>query len=125
MTGPIALGNPTPNAAGASDAGFRGLPVISIDADRTFGVTDSGKCIRLTGTTSRTWTIPPATLPVGTVIVVRVYGTQPLTIARGSGVSLRLPGSATDANRTVSTQGFASLWQEDTNVWVISGVGAA
>lgn len=123
MTGDIALGDPTPGSA--SSAGFRGAPVVSIDADRTFGATDSGKCIRLTGTTTRTWTIPPAVFGVGTTILIRSFSTQALTIARGVGVELRIPASSTNANRSVASYGYASIFQEASNVWIISGAGVS
>lgn len=125
MTGPIALGDPTPNTAGTNDAGFRGVPTVSIDADRTFLVTDNGKCVRLTGSTVRNWTVPPSVLPVGAVIVLRNSGSQNANIIRGVGVSIRLPGAATDANRTLVPQGYVTLWQEELNAWVMSGVGGA
>lgn len=123
LTGDVVVGDPTP--AGADSIGLRGLPVVSIDADHTFVAKDAGKCRRLTGTTTRTWTIPPNVVAVGQVIVVRNAGTANLTLARGSGVALRIPGSTTDSNKTVAGSGFVSLLQEDTNVWVVSGTGVA
>lgn len=125
MTGPIALGDPTPNTAGTNDAGFRGIPTVSIDADRTFVTSDNGKCIRLTGSTVRNWTVPPSVLPVGAVVVLRNSGSQNINLLRGLGVSIRLPGVATDANRTVVPQAYVSLYQEDVNQWVLSGIGAS
>lgn len=126
MTGDVVLADVAPG--GPLSVGFRGLPVISIDADRTFGLTDSGKMVRLTGTTARNWTIPPVAsvgFPVGTAIVIRNFGTQTLTLTRGASVQLRIPGSATDANRTVAASGQATMVMEASNVWVISGVGVA
>jgi len=125
MTGPIALGDPTPNTAGSNDAGFRGVPMVAIDADRTFVAADNGKCIRLTGSTARNWTVPPSVLPVGAVIVLRNAGTQNISLLRGVGVSIRLPGIATDANRTIVPQAWVSITQEDVNQWVLSGIGAS
>ena len=123
LTGDVAVGDPTP--ASASSIGLRGVPVVSIDADYTLVAKDAGKCRRLTGTTARSWTIPPGVLAVGQAVVLRNFSTATLTILRGAGVSLRVPGSATDANRTLVTQGYATLLQEETNVWVLSGIGAA
>lgn len=123
LTGDLGLGDPTPDDA--FSAGFRGLPTVSIDADRTFAAKDAGKCIRLTGTTARTWTIPPGVLGVGQVIVLRNAGTAALSISRGSGVELRLAGLATNANRSLAAQGYATLYQEATNIWLISGSGVS
>lgn len=121
MTGPIGLGDPT--AASAADAGYRGLPVVSIDADYVLVAKDAGKIRRLTGTTARSWTIPPNVLAVGHAVTLRNAGTAALSIVRGAGVELRVAGSATNANRSLSPQGFATITQEDTNIWIISGAG--
>lgn len=123
MTGNIALADIAPTTG--FDAGFRTVPVISIDADRTFLATDSGKCIRLFGVTARTWTMPANTLPVGAGIMIRNASGGLLTIARGGGVVIRIDGSAVDANRSLASFGRAVLFQEDTNQWIISGVGAS
>lgn len=123
-TGDIILADVGPTST--RSVGFRGLPVVSIDADRTFLITDAGKMIRCTGTTARTWTIPPngtVALPIGTAIVLRNTSTAAVSIVRGAGVALRFVGSATDAGRSLATQAQATLVQEDVNVWVISGVG--
>lgn len=123
MTGDIGLGDPTPGSA--SSAGFRGLPTVSIDAARTFLATDAGKCIRLTGTTPRIWTVPPSVFAVGASIVLRNAGTGAITLARGAGVELRAPGSTTDADKTLAASGFATLYQEATGVWLVSGSGVS
>ena len=113
-------------AAGSQfSAGFRGVPVVSIDADRTFLNTDSAKMIRLTGSTARTWTIPPNVFQVGTAIPLRSYSTGVLTITRGVGVTLTTPGSNTNGNKTLASFGFATLIQEEANVWILSGVGVS
>lgn len=123
MTGDLALrdGNPT----SVFSAGYRGLPVVSIDADRTFLLSDAGKMIRLTGTTARTWTIPPVGsvgFPVGTVIVLKAFSTGTIALTRGSGVQLRADGSATDTNKTIPAYAKATITHEATNVWSVSGV---
>lgn len=124
MTGDQVLfaGGPTD----ARSSGYRGAPVSSFDADKALVLADAGVTQRLTGSTGRTLTIPPVGsvgFPVGTVIPIRVSSSASLVVARGSGVQLRLAGSTTDANRTVATQGLATIMHEDTNVWVISGIG--
>ena len=106
-------------------AGFRGLPVVSIDSDRTFLNTDAAKLIRLFGSTNRTWMIPPNVFQIGTAIPLRSYSTGSLTIARGAGVTLTAPGTNTNSNKTLASFGFATLIQEDTNIWLLSGVGVS
>lgn len=123
-TGDIVLADVGPGSQ--FSAGYRGVPVVSIDANRTFVLTDAGKMIRLTGTTNRTWTIPPVGsvgFPVGTVIVLKAASTGQVSLVRGSGVQLRADGSATDTDKTIPAYVKATITQEATNVWSISGVG--
>jgi hypothetical protein len=126
MTGDIVLADVGPG--NALSGGFRGLPTVSFDADRTLQLTDAGKAMRVTGTTARTITIPPnsgVAFPVGTTIPIRSFSTAAITIARGSGVELRLALSATNANRTVASYGMATIYQEAANIWVITGSGVS
>lgn len=123
MTGDVVLADVGPGSI--YSVGFRGLPVVGIDANRTFGLTDSGKMIRLTGTTARTWTIPPnssVAFPIGTVIVLRTASTGTVAVARGASVALRSNGSSTDADKTIPAYTKAVLTQEAANVWTIDGV---
>lgn len=124
MTGDQVLADVGPGSQ--FSAGFRGLPVVAIDANRTFLLTDAGKMIRLSGSTNRTWTIPPVGsvgFPVGTVIVLRAGSTGEISIARGSGVTLRMDGDSVNANRVVAGYGKVALVHEASNVWTVSGVG--
>lgn len=121
MTGDIYLADVAPGSP--TSVGFRGLPVVQIDADRTFLNTDAGKMIRGVGTTARTWTIPPGVHPVDTAIVVRNASTATISLARGAGVELRVAGSATNSNKSLGPQGMATIVHEALNVWVITGPG--
>lgn len=125
MTGDIALADVA--ATSPRSVGFRGAPVVSIDVDRTFGLTDAGKMIRLFGANTRTWTIPNTSsvgFQIGTAIVLRNFSSGvPLNIVRAAGVTLRVAGSTADGNRTLATFGMATIVMEDTNIWVVSGAG--
>lgn len=124
MTGDLVLANVGPTSQYSS--GFRGLPVVSVDASRNFVLTDAGKMIRLTGSTARIWTIPPVGtvgFPVGTVIVIRSVSSANLTIARGAGVQLRVDGASGDGNRVLVPFGKAALVHEASDVWTVAGVG--
>lgn len=127
MTGDLVLADVA--ASSQRSAGFRGAPVISIDADRTFGSTDAGKMIRLFGATTRTWTIPNTSsvgFQPGTAIVLRNFSTGvPLNIVRAAGVALRTAGTTLDSNKSLATFGMATIVMEDNNIWVISGVGVS
>lgn len=124
MTGELRLGDPNPTAT--DSAGFRGVPPIIFDTDKTIFAADSGKMLRFFGPSSRTLTIPSvggSGIPVGSAFYLRNYATAILNIARDSGVTLRIAGSPTDKNCTLASWGSASLVHEDTNQWVLSGVG--
>lgn len=120
MTGDAVLADVGPGSA--LSAGFRGLPTVSFDADRTLALTDAGKAMRVFGSTARTITIPPVgtvAFPIGTVIPIRSYSTATVTVARGAGVELRVPGTTTNQNQSVATLSFATLYHEDTNIWLL------
>ena len=126
MTGDLVLAASGPGDA--LSAGYRGAPVVNFSTDKTLALSDAGKVQRLTGSTARTLTIPPASsvgFPIGTVIPLRNAATASLNIARGSGVTLRIPGSATNADRVMTSYGTATLLLEDANVWLITGVGVS
>ncbi len=64
-------------------------------------------------------------LPVGFSCVIRnANAVGAITIARGSGVELRIAGLATNANATLAPWGEVLLSVEDTNIIIISGAGA-
>jgi len=89
-------------------------------------LTDSGKTVLHTSASTHTWTIPPnasVAYPVGTIIVLANTGSGAVTVSRGSGVALRIAGTATDKNMTLAQHGIASLFKLDTNNWYISGTG--
>lgn len=108
-------------------AGFRGVPIVSINVDRTLIDTDSGKAIRFFGGTARTLTIPTNAAvgwPPSTVIAIRNYltGANTVTVTPSPGVTLTVVGSLTAvASATVQAGGWAFLVKEDTNIWFIVG----
>lgn len=126
MTGDQVLANVGPGSI--YSAGFRGAPVVNITTDRTLALTDAGKTIRATSASSPTVTIPPnssVALPIGTVIILRSFTTGTITVARGSGVALRITGSETSANASISAYGRAVLVKEEADVWFIEGLGVS
>lgn len=125
-TGDVVLfaGEPT----GVTSVGFRGAPVVSISASTTLNLTHSGKTIRNTAGSNITVTVPPSGsvgFPVGTAIVLRNYASFTMSVARGAGVTLHIPSSTGNANRTIGIHGMATLLKEDTNTWVLSGSGVS
>jgi hypothetical protein len=116
----------TPTTLSADSAGFRGAPQRVVDTDQTLVLNDSGGSVVHTSASGHTWTIPPnssVAYPNGTTIVLHNQGAGSVTIARGSGVSLRLGGSATDSNKTLVQHGLVTLYKSGTNSWYVSGSG--
>ena len=93
---------------------------IQTDVARTFSLTDAGKLIALTGSTGRTFTVPPnSDVPflIGTVIALTKDGTGDLTIAQGIGVTIR-----TEVGLILTAQyAMATIIKIDTNIWRAGG----
>lgn len=126
-TGDVRL-NTTPTVINTDSVGFRGAPQNSQDATYTLVLNDAGKTILHTVAGAHTWTIPPnssVAFPLGTSIVVHNTGAGAVTIARGSGVALRIGGSATDANRSLAQYGLATLYKSGADSWYITGSGVS
>ncbi len=118
MSGEIYIADIAPT--NARTVGFRGLPQVNLDADRTFALTDSGKMIRCVGTTGRTFTIPTnavAPFPIGTAIMVRNYQSVNLTVTRSATVTLAQEGSTADGPVVLAPFTSVVLIKEDTNFW--------
>lgn len=118
--------NYTTGGVNADEAGFRGAPIGTHDADYTFVKDDGGRTMRHTSGSAHAWTIDPfstSAIPVGAVICLRNIGAGAVTLTRGAGVTLRTAGSATNANRALAQYGFATLLHEAADVWVVSGTG--
>lgn len=118
----------TATTLNSDSIGFRGAPLNTQDATYTLVLQDSGKTVLHTSASTHTWTVPPnasVAYPTGTVIVVANIGSGAVTLARGSGVALRIGGSATDSNKTLAQHGIASLLKLDTNSWYVSGTGVS
>lgn len=125
MTGELKLGDFGPTSS--DSAGLRGAPIVEFNTNKTLVLTDAGKAQCLTGSTGRDLTIPPVGsvgFPVGTIIPVYADSAA-LAIKRGSGVTLKLAGTATNKDCVVSSAGFGSLFHRSANVWVLSGTGVA
>jgi hypothetical protein len=110
----------------ANSIGFRGIPVNEQDVNYTFVVDDCGRLVRHNSGSAHAYTINPVAstnYPVGTTICVRNVGSGVVTLTRGAGVTLRKVGSATDANIAVAQWGLATLVQEASDVWMVTGTG--
>lgn len=71
-------------------------------------------------TFSGTSTLTLESRPMGTVLSVYV-SSGTVTVARGSGVSLRVSGSSSNTNATITAGGFVSIVAVTPNLFVVSG----
>lgn len=108
--------------------GYRGAPQNVQTGNYTFVLQDSGKHVTHTSATDHTWTLPTAAsvpFPFGTVILLVNFASSTITVSRSPGVTLRIAGSAADADVTIAPYGVASLFYLTTNIWFISGAGVS
>ncbi len=127
FTGAVKMSG-TPTSLGTTDLGFRGVPMTTHDATYTFVIDDAGKGALHTSGSAHTWTIPPVSsvaYPAGSTIVLVNTGAGAVTIARGSGVALRIAGSSTDGSKTLAQYGVATLFMPVADTWYISGAGVS
>lgn len=82
---------------------------------------DAGTAVEFSSASSVTVTVPPnssVAFPVGTVIELLQYGAGTLTVAAGSGVTIRSANNLLSARTQYST---LSLRKRATNEWVLAG----
>ena len=100
--------------------GFRTMPQSS-NTSGTLVLSDSAKHLYLTGNV----TVPPnsaVAFDIGTVISV-ISNATALVIQAGSGVTLKLANSASTGNRSVASNGVATMIKVATNTWYVFGLG--
>jgi hypothetical protein len=106
--------------------GYLNVPQISLAANTTIALTDSGKhyysvsasnlALTIANNTSVSWS-------VGTAITIVNAGTANILINQGTGVSMYQAGNATSGNRVLATFGMATIMNTAANVWFINGTG--
>lgn len=96
-------------------------PQNSQTASYTLRITDQGKHVYIT---TGGVTVPPnadVPFPVETIVSIVNASGSAQTISQGSGVTLRLSGTATTGNRTLAAYGIATLLKVNTNEWHVTG----
>ena len=119
----IATGNIDATVNGF-DIGYLEIPQVSLSANTTAGLSDSGKHYYSTTASTLTLTIPSnanVAFPTGSAITVVVQSAGDVNILTQSGVSLYLAGNSTAANRTVGSYGMATIMKVASDTWFISG----
>lgn len=106
-------------------AGGGAASVESRSIAYTFVLDDAETVQRLTGSTGRTWLLPPnasVAFPIGTSIVCCASGSGEITIDPDTGVTLNsVFGQASTTSRVVLGGGTAVLFKVDTNEWQLTG----
>jgi hypothetical protein len=100
----------------------RTVPANSQTASYTLVASDNGKYI---STTTGGIIVPPSIFTAGQVVSVYNNSGSNQTITAGGGVTLRLVGTATTGNRTLSNYGLATILCVGSNVFVVTGGGVS
>ena len=96
------------------------IPQNSQTASYTLALTDMGKHVSIT---TGGITVPSSIFSSGDNIMIYNNSSSSQTITQGSGVTLRLAGTSSFGNRTLSQYGLTSILCVASNVFVISGSG--
>jgi len=100
------------------EIGYRSVPRVSTTG-LTATVNERGKCYASTGTI----TVPNSTFASGDALSVYNDSGSAITIAQGSGFTLRQVGTGNTGNRTLAARGLVTIWFNSAAEAVISGGG--
>ena len=126
-TANISAGNINANTNGFS-LGYLEIPQVSLTADDTIALEDSGKHFHSNTAGNITLTIPTnatVAFPIGTAINIVEEAAGNILVNAVSGVSLYLAGNSTAANRVLGTYGMATILKTGTDTWFINGTGVS
>ena len=104
--------------------GYRNIPLTAKTASYQIALTDVGQGVSTTAGV----TVPPnstTAFAVGDTITVYNNSAGSITITQGSGVTIRLVGTATTGNRTIAQRGICTLLKVGTDEWIASGGGVS
>jgi len=110
------------NALSDSIGNVRSVPANSQTSAYTLVATDNGKYISIT---TGGIIVPPSIFSVGQVVSVYNNSGSNQTISQGSGVTLRLVGTATTGTRVISNYGLATILCVASNTFVVTGGGVS
>lgn len=111
-----------PTTLDPQSIGYMGAPQNLQNNDYTLVLADAGRGISHSSGLTHTWTIPSngsVPFPIHTLILLDNTGAGTVTIARGAGVTLRVNGSGTSADATLTTNYVRSLYKIATDIWVL------
>lgn len=108
----------SPNFSGTAQYG--GIEIGWRDLPRTTSGLTRGQCLA----TSAGVTITAGAAAGSRYAVYNDSGAA-ITLTQGSGLTLRLAGSATTGSRTLAARGFATIWFNSTSEAIVSGTGVS
>ena len=126
-TANISAGNINANTNGFS-IGYLEIPQVSLTADDTIALEDSGKHFHSNTAGNITLTIPTnatVAFPVGTAISIVEEAAGNILVNAAAGVNLYLAGNSTAGNRVLATYGMATVMKTGTDTWFINGTGVS
>lgn len=120
------LGTPTSGnlsnctADGTNAVGYRNIPLNAKTGAYTLLATDVGKSIP---NTTGGWTVNNSVNAAGDTVLLVNDSASSQTITQGTGVTMRLSGTATTGSRTVAAYGTATVWFKSASECWVSGPG--
>jgi hypothetical protein len=118
-------GNISANVNGYS-IGYREIPQVSLGANTTAALADSGKHFYSTTAGNLALLIPAnanVAFPTGTAFTLVVQAAGNVLVNADSGVTLYMAGSNSAGNRVVGTYGMATVMKVASDTWFINGTG--
>jgi len=117
-----ATGNISGNVIIDSRGDVRNLPINTQNTGYTLTANDAGNVVNMT---TGNVTVPASVFatPFGQAITIFNNQNSSNAIVQGSGVTLRLAGTAATGNRTLARYGLATVVCVSANTFVISGAG--
>jgi len=104
----------------ADIAAVKTIPQNAQTSAYTLAIGDVGKYISIT---TGGVTVPSAVFSAGDIVSIYNNSSSSQTITQGASVTLRLAGTATTGNRTLTQRGIATVLCVASNQFVISGAG--
>lgn len=110
-------------AGGGGGAGGNAPPTLQ-NAAYTLAASDVGKLLFKNNTTAYTYTVPASVFSAGDMVSICNDGASGnISIAQGSGMTLRLSGTTSTGTRTLLPRGMATIYFLSPTAAYVSGPG--
>lgn len=87
------------------------------DGYYTLRLVDKGRSVDTTSSSAVVITVPQSILPTGSIVYIYQKGSGQITVQAGVGVTLR----SSTTYKSYGQYAMLMLWQESSNVWVLTG----